>query len=114
MKANIFLLIIAAALTALIGYSVYSYSIDTRKMLSTVIFSFTFLIYTGMLLGFKIGYEKAQALKNTVSVLFLLYSIVISLVFIRVEYTIPLYLLINGLPLLIYGAIINFFTKNKI
>jgi len=113
MKTNLFPLIIAVALTALIGYSVYSYSLEARKTLSTVIFSLTFLTYTGMLLGIRMDYGKAQALKNTVSVLFTFYALFISFLFIRSEYTIPMYLLINIAPLLIYGAIINFFNKAK-
>lgn len=111
MKPNIFLLIIAVALTALVGYSVYSYSVEARKVISTVVFCATFLIYTGMLFGFKMEYPKAQVIKNTVSVLFTLYSLAVSLFFISAEYTIPLYLLINVAPLLIYGAILNFFNK---
>lgn len=113
MKLSLFLLSIAAALTILIGYSVYTYSVDARKLTSTVIFSFTFLTYSGMLLGIKMDYPKANVLKNTTSVLFALYSLIITMLFVRAEYTIPLYLLINVVPLLIYGTIINFFSKAK-
>ena len=113
MKPNIFLLIIATAITALIGYSVYSYSVDTRKVLSTIIFSFTFLIYSGMLLGVRLDYEKAQLLKNGLSILFILYSLLIIFLYISIPYTIPFYLLINLLPLLIYCVLINFFVKAK-
>ena len=113
MKPNLFLLMIAAALTAIFAYTVYSYSLDSRSLMSTIIFSLTFLTYSGILLGFKMNYEKGQVLKNTVSILFILYSLIITLLFIRLEYTKPLYLLINAVPLLIYGAIINFFSKAK-
>ena len=113
MKTNIFLLIITIALTTLIGYSVYSYSVDVRKVLSTAIFSVTFLIYTGILLGFRINYDKANFLKNTVSILFIFYSLIISYIFIRVEYSTPFFLLINMAPLLIYITIIYFLNKSK-
>lgn len=113
MKPNLFLLIIAAALTAIFAYSVYSYSVESRNVMSTIVFSFTFLIYTGLLFGFKMDYDKGQVLKNTVSILFALYSLMIALLFIKSEYTKPLYLLINIVPLLIYGIIINFFSKAK-
>ncbi len=113
MKPNFFLLIITVCLTALIGYSVFSYSVDTRKVLSTIVFSTTFLIYCGILIGFTVEYSKGQILKNTMSILFLLYSLCVSLFLIKSEYTVPLYLLINFVPLLIYGAIINYFVKAK-
>ena len=113
MKLNSLLLIIATVLTILIGYSIYTYSVDTRKILSTVIFSFTFLIYVGMLLGVRMEYEKTQVLKNNGSVLFALYSLFICFIFIYTEYSIPIYLLINIGPLLIYSTIIIFFNKAK-
>lgn len=113
MKPNLFLLLIAAALTATFAYTVYSYSVESRSVMSTLIFSLTFLTYSGMLLGIRMNYDKSQVLKNTVTILFISYSLIITLLFIRLEYTKPLYLLINFVPLLIYGAIINFFSKAK-
>lgn len=113
MKPNLFLFIIAAALTAIFAYSVFSYSVESRKIMSTIVFSLIFLIYSGILLGVRMDYEKGQILKNTVSILFTLYTLIITTFFIGTEYTKPLYLLINIVPLLIYGIIINFFTKAK-
>ena len=113
MKPNYFLLIIALGLTALVGYSVYAYSVEARKVLSTIVFCTTFLVYLGMLFGFRIEYPKAQILKNTVSILFIIFSLLSNLYYLNIEYTIPLYLLINISPLLIYAVIINFFSKPK-
>jgi hypothetical protein len=113
MKSNFFLLIIAAALTALIGYAVYAYSVEPRKVLSTVIFSISFFGYVAMLLGVSYEYSKAHVVKNVTSLLFAFYSLGIGYFFIQTEYSIPLYLIANGVPLLIYGVIINFFTKAK-
>ena len=113
MKPNLFLFMIAAALTAIFAYAVYSYSVESRSVMSTVVFSSTFLIYSGMLFGIRMDYEKSQVLKNTVSILFTLYSLIIALLFIKADYTKPLYLLINIVPLLVYGVIINFFSKAK-
>ncbi len=113
MKPNIFLILIAIVLTALFSFSVYSYSVESKRILSTVIFSFTFLVYIGMLLGYKMEYDKAQVLKNTVSILFIIFSAIVTLFYLRIDYSIPLYLLINIVPLLIYAAVVNGFAKAK-
>lgn len=113
MKPKIFSLTIAIILSSLIAYTVYAYSVESKKTISTVFAFISFFSYLGGLIGVKADYEKAQTLKSTVSVIFIFINILSTFVFLRADYAIPLYLLINGFILLTYYGLVNFFVKAK-
>lgn len=113
MKPNFFLLLITALLSTLISYTVYSYSLESTKNISLTFSFITFFSYLGALLGVKFEYEKSQVLKNTVSVVFVLINLALTFIFLTLDYSIPIYLLVNGSILLIFYSILYFFNKSK-
>lgn len=113
MKINSFLIVISILLTILISFSVYSYSQQANIILSTVVSTVTYLSYLGGLLALKFENQKGQVLKTTISVIFLFLNIAITLIFLKINYSFPLYILINGSILLVYFSLLYFFLKAK-
>lgn len=113
MKANIFFIFISIFLTSLISYSVYSYSMKDTKILSTIISSITFITYISGLLGLKLEYGKSQILKTNVSIVYLIINIFITMIFLKLNYSNPIYILLNGFFVLTYVSFLYFFSKNK-
>lgn len=113
MKINSFLIVITILLTVMISYSVFSYSQEANMILSTVVSSVTYLSYLGGLLAVKFEYPKGQVLKTTTSLIFLFLNIFLTLVFLKINYSVPFFILINGSILLIYYSILYFFVKAK-
>ena len=114
MKTNSFLLAIAFFLTVLISFTVFSYSLESTKYLSTIFSFLTFFSYLGALIGVKFEYEKSHLLKNTVSTVFILLNCILTVIFLKIDYSLPIYLLINGSVLLIYFSILYFFNKSDL
>lgn len=113
MKFKNFSLAIALLISALIAYTVYAYSLEAKKTLSTIFAFVSFSSYIGGLIGVKTDYDKGQTLKNTVSVIFIFINVATTLMFLHENYSEPIYLLVNGLVLLSYYGLVNFFTKAK-
>ena len=113
MKPNFFLLIIAFLLTSLISFTIYSYSLATTRNISTVFSFLTFFSYLGALIGVKFEYQKAQVLKNTLTIVFLLVNCILITIFLKIDYSLPIYFLLNGGILLIYYTILYFFNKSN-
>lgn len=113
MKINSFLIVISFLLTAMISFSVFSYSQESTMILSTVVSSITYLSYLGGLLAVKFEDQRGNVLKTTTSIVFLIINIFLTFIFLKFNYSIPLFILINGSVLLIYYSILYFFVKAK-
>jgi hypothetical protein len=102
MKFNVIPFVIALFLSALLAYGLYSISSDTNKLLLSI-GSFVFFIMTlGFMIG--IGFDSGRTATNAkivAGVLFLTFLIVNS-VFSITGFSIPTYLITNGILLSVY------------
>ncbi|MFD1628660.1 hypothetical protein [Pseudopedobacter beijingensis] len=113
MKVNFVKSIIALAVSGLIAYGFYSFhSTESKGVL--VIGSFLFLAITLLFsIGISFNLSRTVALVRTVSIIFFFISLVSNLVFIYINFNMPLYIIINGILFLIYVLVAYSISQSK-
>ncbi|MCB9427057.1 MAG: hypothetical protein H6584_08555 [Flavobacteriales bacterium] len=113
MKANFVEIIIAIAVSLLIAYGLYSFHDSENKILLSV-GSFVFLAVT---LIFTIGtsFELPRTTTNVrvTSGIFFVIGLISNLIFTFLDFSVPSYILINGILLLVFILIAYLVNKAK-
>ena len=113
MEINIVQTIIAIAVSLLAAYGLYSFHNSENKILLSV----GSLVFLATTLTFTIGTSFEQSRKTTnirvVSGIFFVVAIISNLVFTFIKFSIPSYIITNGLLLLVFILIAYSINKAK-
>ena len=113
MKFNPVISALAICICALIAYGFYSFSSTTHKELLAA-GSFIFLSATLLFaIGMRYGGYGSSANGRTVSLLFFGLAFVLNLVFSFIDFTVPAYIVVHGILLLVYILGIYLVTRRR-
>ena len=114
MKLDVVKSLIAVAFSALLAYACYE--ICDYEQLQWVITAGTF-VSVGMpmmlALGVSSQQERSSVMLKTLSWFFLLIEIVSNAIFVFLDFSIPVYIIVNGLILLMFLLIYNSIYRTK-
>jgi len=113
MKVKLVPAIVAVLLSALIAYGFWSFHSFENKILLAV-GGFVFCAAT-LFCTFGINYELPRTTTNIrfLSITFFIIALVSNLIFCFVNFSVPLYVILNGILLLIYILIVYSIAKAK-
>jgi len=105
MKVNFIKSIIAIAVSGLVAYGFYSFHDSENKLLLSA-GSFLFVALT-LLLTISISFDLPRTSTNvrTVSAIFFLVALTSNIIFSFVSFSVPLYIIANGILILLYTLI---------
>jgi hypothetical protein len=113
MKVNFIKSIIAIALSGLIAYGFYSFHNSENKLLLSA-GSFLFVSLTLLLtIGISFDLPRTSTNVRTVSAIFFLVALTSNIIFSLVSFSVPFYIIANGILILIYTLITYSITKAK-
>jgi hypothetical protein len=113
MKINFVQTIIAIAVSLLIAYGLYSFHESENKLLLSA-GSFVFLAVTLILtIGTSFELPRTTANVRVVSGIFFAIALISNLVFTFLNFSVPSYIIINGILLLVFILIIYSINKSK-
>lgn len=113
MKINFVQTIIAIAVSALIAYGLYSFHDGTNQMLLSI-GSFLFLSVT-LALSIGVNFEQSRTTTNirVVSGIFFAIALISNLIFTFISFSVPSYIIINGILLLVFILIAYSINRAK-
>lgn len=113
MKIKIVQTIIAIAICALISYGLHSFYEGENKLLLTI-GSFLFLSSTLiMTIGIELKYTRAGINMKVVSGIFFAIALISNLIFSFIHFSIPSYLIMNGLLFLLSFLLLYSLSRTK-
>ena len=113
MKINFIQTIIAIAMSLLIAYGLYSFHIFENKLLLSA-GSFVLLSATLILtLGTSFELPRTTTNVRVVSGIFFIVALISNLIFTFIDFSIPSYIIINGIALLVFISIAYSIIKSK-
>lgn len=113
MRINTIPFIIAFAISLLIAYAFYSFSVGDNKTL-IAFGSFVFLLISSIF-AISVSFDEPRTTTNIriVSGIFFSIAIISNIIFTFVSFSIPIYIITNGIFLLIYLLIVYSIQKVK-
>ena len=113
MKINFVQTIIAIAVSLLIAYGLYSFHDSENKILLSV-GSFVFLA-TALVMAIVASFELPRTTTNirVVSGIFFVIALISNLIFMFINFSVPSYVIINGILLLVFILIAYSINKAK-
>lgn len=113
MKLNLVQSIVAVAISILISYAIYSFHTGENKIL-LCIGNFVLLAST-LIICIGASFELPRTTTNVrvLSILFFLIALVINLVFTFINFSIPSYVVTNGITFLLFFLIVYSLIKAK-
>lgn len=113
MKVNFIKTIIAICVSGLIAYGFYSFHKTDNKLLLSI-GSFTFLSLTLLFtLSITFSLPRTTTMVRTVSGIFFIVAFVSNLIFSFFNFSTPIYVIINGIALMIYALIAYTISRAK-
>lgn len=114
MKINTVLTLITLVISALLGLWVYSIADNDRYAILAGVFS-TICFAITLILGLCVSYNTSASLINvrTSSIVFLVIMLVSHFYYASSGISMPFYLIINGILICIYAAIVHSIVKSK-
>ena len=113
MKINFVQTIIAIALSLLISYGLYSFHNSENKMLLSA-GSFVFLAATlVMTIGTSFEFPRTTTNVKVVSGIFFAVALISNLIFTFIKFSVPRYVIINGILLLVFILIAYSINRAK-
>ncbi len=113
MKINFVQTFIAIAVSLLIAYGFYTFHLGENRLLLSV-GSFVFLAVT-LILSIGVGFELPRTTTNirVVSGIFFIIALVSNIVFSFINFSTAVYVIINGILLLVFVLIVYSINKAK-
>jgi hypothetical protein len=113
MKINFVQSIIAIAMSLLIAYGLYSFNSSENKILLSA-GSFVF-IATALVMTIGVSYELPRTTTNirVVSGIFFVIALISNLIFTFINFSVPSYVIINGILLLVFILITHSINNAK-
>lgn len=104
MKFDLIKSIIILCIAALFGYALYTIcDVDSLRWLLTCVGAGVFAIEAVMTFGISLNEERKSIMFNTLSGLVLFATLAMNFIFAFFEFSIPLFVILNGLLLLVYA-----------
>jgi hypothetical protein len=106
MKANFIKAVIAICISGLISYGFYSFHDSDNKLLLSI-GSFVFLAIT-LLFAIGISFDnlpRTTTMVQVVSIIFFIVALISNIAFSFFNFTPPIYIITNGIALLIYALV---------
>lgn len=113
MKINFVQTIIAIAVSLLVAYGLYSFHDSENRILLSV-GSFVFLV-TALIMTIGTSFELPRTTTNirVVSGIFFAIAMISNLIFTFINFSVPSYIIINGILLLVFILIVYSINKAK-
>ncbi len=113
MKLNLVPMIIVLAISSLISYGFYNFQSNSNKEIVSIS-SFLLLALT-LVFTTSIKFDLPRTATNikTTSVLFFVISIICNLIFSLISFSIPIYIIVNGIILMVYILILYSINREK-
>jgi hypothetical protein len=114
MKFNLITTIIAIAICLLIAYGFYAFFDGEQKLLLSV-GSFLFLTLTLItVIGIKFDQSRTTVNVRVVSGIFFIIALISNFIFLFCQFSNPVYILTNGILLLVFIFIVYSISKTKV
>ena len=114
MKIDFVKIIIAVAISCLIAYGFYAIcKVDELRWLLTIVSGVAMTITLAFTLGIKPKAERTAVMFTTMSSIFFVVIAVMDFIFAFVNFSKPVFVILNGVILLIYALITNGMFKCK-
>lgn len=114
MKLNLFQTIIATAIGALISYGFYIFNESDNNIIFSIVSFVIFSTSLVFLLGTNFELIRTKTNFRVVSGIFFVISLISSLLFTFINFTIPIYVITNAIILLVYISVMYAIYKEKI
>jgi hypothetical protein len=102
MKVNTSFILISVAMSALLAYGLYAYAPEENKELLTIGGFISFLTTLAFTLGVQFEYPRTTTNIRTLSSLFFLIMLIGNVVFSRIQFSTPSYVVTMGILLCVY------------
>lgn len=113
MKIDFIKTLIAVAISALLGYACYEISeFENVRWIITIGAFVTIVIPCVLTLGLSSKQERLAVMLKTLSSIILTVEIIVNFVFVFFDFSTPVYIIVNGLLLLIYALTYNSMYKS--
>ena len=114
MKIDFVKTIIAVAISCLIAYGLYTIcKVDELRCLLTIVSGVAMTITLVFTLGIKPKAERTALMFTTMSSIFFVVIAVMDFIFAFVNFNKPIFIILNGVILLVYALIANSMAKVK-
>lgn len=114
MKIDFVKTIIAVAISCLIAYGLYAIcKVDELRCLLTIVSGIAMTITLAFTLGIKPKAERTALMFTTMSAIFFVVVAIMNLIFAFVNFNKPIFIILNGVILLVYALIANSMAKVK-
>ena len=114
MKIDFVKTIIAVAISCLLAYGFYAIcKVDELRWLLTIVSGVAMTITLAFTLGIKPKAERTSVMFTTMSSIFFVVITVMDFIFAFVNFSKPVFVILNGIILLIYALIANRMFKCK-
>ena len=110
-KVKFFQLVIAIALSALISFGFYSMDIESNKLLIAIGGFLFFAITLACTIGIQFETAGVSTNVRVLSSIFFVVGLVSHVVFSFFSSSVPLYVIVNGIVILVYALIVNGLIK---
>ncbi len=110
-QVKFFQLIIAIALSALMSFGFYSMDIESNKLLISIGGFVFFAITLACTIGIQFETAGVSTNVRVLSSIFFVVGLVSPIVFSFFSSSVPLYVLVNGIVILVYALIVNGLIK---
>ena len=110
-QVKFFQLIIAIALSALISFGFYSMDIESNKLLIAIGGFVFFAITLACTIGIQFETAGVSTNVRVLSSIFFVVGLVSHIVFSFFSSSVPLYVIVNGIVILVYALIVNGLIK---
>jgi hypothetical protein len=110
-QVKFFQLIIAIAMSALISFGFYSMDIESNKLLIAIGGFVFFAITLACTIGIQFETAGVSTNVRVLSSIFFVVGLVSHVVFSFFSSSVPLYVIVNGIVLLVYALIVNGLIK---
>lgn len=115
MKLDVVKSLIAVAISALLAYACYEICDNEHAQRVITAGSFITIGAPMMLaLGVSSQYERSSVMLKTLSCVFILLDVISNGVFLFFDFSIPVYIIVNGLILLMFFLIYNSIYRTKL
>jgi hypothetical protein len=102
MKVNTSFILISVAMSALLAYGLYAYAPEENKELLTIGGFISFLTTLAFTLGVQFEYPRTTTNIRALSSVFFLFTLIGNVVFARMTFSPPSYIITTGIILCIY------------
>ena len=112
-KINIIQTILAIGINVIIGFAFYNYAHTEYKLIFGIATGILLTIISFLMMGISHPNAKTNINTKTVSGIFYIIILVTNLIFMFINFKLPIFIIINGIIFLIYLSIYSAIQKSR-